>query len=63
MDNAYDMGRKRGQEESRKEIKRLEQDIEDMKNSRQTIFKRCNKCGHLHDQNYQCFYCIEENNG
>ena len=28
MDNAYDMGRKRGQEESRKEIERLHEIIE-----------------------------------
>ena len=28
MDNAYDMGRKRGQEESRKEIERLKKEKE-----------------------------------
>ena len=28
MDNAYDMGRKRGQEESRKEIERLKKALE-----------------------------------
>jgi len=40
---------------------RMNQDIEDMKNSRCTSFERCHKCNRLHDNNYICPYCIEDN--
>ncbi len=44
------------------EIERLKRDIKDMNNSRQARFERCDECGHLHDYNYQCIYCLEETN-
>jgi hypothetical protein len=34
-----------------------QQDIEDMENSHCTTFRRCPKCGRLHDESYCCVYC------
>ena len=44
------------------EIEQLTREIKDMNNSRQARFERCDECGHLHDYNYQCIYCLEETN-
>lgn len=41
----------------RKKVKRLEQDVEDMNESRQTQFHRCEKCKRIHDDGYQCWHC------
>jgi len=46
---------------SKKRYERLKQDIEDMQDSRCTIFIRCIKCFRLHDKTCICPYCLTDN--
>ena len=38
-----------------------QQDLEDMFESRQTSFVRCNNCSRYHDDGYVCPYCGHDN--
>jgi hypothetical protein len=41
-------------------IRQLERDNEDMHESYCTSFRRCERCGHLHDVNLRCTTCGQD---